>query len=66
VFVDAVRHEELGVLGPAQEPLGRLDPFRTERLAVGLRGVLDRRAVADVAVDDDQRREVVVGILVVY
>ena len=58
----AVGDEELGVLGPAVEPLRRLDALRAERLAVRLRRVLDRRAVADVAVHDDQRRPLVLGL----
>ena len=62
VLDDAVGHEELGVLGPAEEPLRRADPVRAERLAVRLRRVLDRRAVADVAVHDDQRRPLVLGL----
>ena len=53
-LVDAVGDVEIGVLGHAEEPLGRLDPFDTEGLAVSLRGVLDGRAVADVAVHEDQ------------
>ncbi len=52
-----VRHEELGVLGPAVGALGLAHLLLAERLAVGGRGVdLVRRAVADVAVDDDQCR----------
>ena len=57
VLVDAVGDEELGVLGPAVGALGLPDLLLAERLAVRLGGVLlVRRAVADVAVDDDQRR----------
>ena len=57
VLVDAVGDEELGVLGPAVGALGLPHLLVAERLAVGGRGVLlVRRAVADVAVDDDQGR----------
>ena len=52
--VDALGDEEILVLGHAEEPLGRPHPFDAERLAVGLRRVLDGRAVADVAVHEDQ------------
>ena len=57
VLLDPVGDEELRVLGPAVEALGLPDLLLAERLAVGLgRVLLVRRAVADVAVDDDQRR----------
>ena len=57
VLVDAVGDEELGVLGPAVGALGLAHLLLAERLAVGGGGVLlVRRALADVAVDDDQRR----------
>ena len=49
------------ILRPAVEALGSLDAVRPERLAVRLGRVLDRRAVADVAVHDDQRRPLVLG-----
>ena len=62
VLDDALGNEELRVLGPAEEALRRLDALRAERLAVRLRRVLDRRAVADVAVHDDQRRPLVLGL----
>ena len=56
MLVDAVRDQELGVLGPAVGALGLADLLLAERLAVGLgRVLLVRGAVADVAVDDDQR-----------
>ena len=59
VLVDAVGDEELGVLRPAVVALGQPDFLLAERLAVGGAGVLlVRRALADVAVDDDQRRPV--------
>ena len=59
MFVDAVGNEKLVVLGPAVVLLGELDLFFAERFAVGGFGVLlVRRALADVAVDDDQRRPV--------
>ena len=57
VLGDAVGDEELGVLGPAVGALGLADLLVAQGLAVGRGGVLlVRRAVADVAVDDDQRR----------
>ena len=57
VLADPVGDEELGVLGPAVGALGLAHLLLAERLAVGGGGVdLVRRAVADVAVDDDQRR----------
>ena len=59
---DPVGDEEVGVLGPAVEALRLLDALGAERLAVRLRRVLDRRAVADVAVDEDQRRALVLGL----
>ena len=60
MLVDAVRDEELGVLGPAVDLLGQLDLIFAERLAVSGMGVLlVRRALADVAVDDDQRGTIV-------
>src|SRR4029078_9249259 len=56
VLIDAVRDQELGVLRPAVRPLGLADLLLTERLPVGrARVLLVRGAVADVAVDDDQR-----------
>ncbi len=55
-----VRDEELRVLGPAVVPLRRTDLVLSERLAVRRARVLLRgRAPADVAVDDDQGRAVV-------
>ena len=54
---DAVGHEELGILRPAVGALGEPDLVVAQRLAMGRGGVvLVRRAVADVAVEDDQRR----------
>ena len=61
VLAHAVGHEELGVLGPAVVALGQPDLFLAQRLAVRRAGVLlVRRAVGDVAVDDDQRGAIVV------
>src|SRR5207302_544500 len=52
----AVGNEELRVLRPAVEALGQLDLLLAERLAMRLmRALLVRRAIADVAVDDDER-----------
>ena len=61
VLHDALGNEELRILGPAEEALRCPDAVGAERLAVRLRRVLDRRAVADVAVHDDQRRPLVLG-----
>ncbi len=56
MLVHAVGDEELGVLGPSVKTLGETDLIVAQRLAMGLgRVVLVRRAVADVAVDDDER-----------
>ena len=52
-------HEKLGILGPAIAALGKAYFLFAERLAMGGAGVLlVRRAVADMALDDDQRRHV--------
>ena len=57
--VDAIGHEKLGVLGPAVAALGEAHFLFTQGLAVGFPGVLlMRRAEADVAAHDDQRRPV--------
>ena len=57
ILIDAVRHEELRVLWPAVEPLREPHFVVAKRLAVRLRTVLlVRRTIADVALDDDQRR----------
>ena len=57
LVVDAVRHQELRILGPAVKALGEAHFLHAERIAVRGCGVLlVRRAVADDAVDDDQRR----------
>ena len=55
VIVDAVRHVEFLVFGPAVVPFGQTNLIVSQRLAVRATGILlVRRAVADVAVDDDQ------------
>ena len=55
--VHPVGHEELGILRPAIGALGEPDLVLAQRFAVGRGGVdLVRRAVADVAVEDDQGR----------
>src|SRR5437016_11889481 len=52
---DAVGDEELRVLGPAVAPLAETDLVVSQRLAVRRSGVLlVRRAIADVAVHDDE------------
>ena len=59
MLAHAVRHEELGILRPAVAALGQADLLLAERLAVSRAGVLlVRRAVADMAVDDDQGRHI--------
>ena len=56
VLGDAIGDQELRVLGPAVGPLRLAHLLLAEWLAVGLGGVdLVRRAIADVAIDDDQR-----------
>ena len=63
MLVDAVRHQELRILGPAVEFFGELDFLYAERLAVRFGAVLlVRRAIADMAVDDDQRRPALVRV----
>ena len=63
VLVHAVGDEELGVRRPAVALLGQADLVFAQRLAVRGAGVLlVRRAPADVAVDDDQRRPIVGGL----
>ena len=55
MLVDAVGHEELGVLGPSIAALREADLFVAERFAMGRRSVLlMRRAIADVAVQNDE------------
>src|SRR5439155_4945661 len=52
----ALGDQELRILRPAVAALGEADLFLAERLAVGCgRVVLVRRAISDVAVEDDQR-----------
>src|SRR5207253_5392723 len=56
VLADAIGDQELCVLRPAVAALGQANLLVTERLAVGRRRVvLVRGAVADVAVEDDER-----------
>src|ERR1700724_3625876 len=58
MLVHAVRHEELGVLGPSVAAFGQADLLLAERLAVGGAGiVLVGSAIADMAIDDDERRD---------
>src|SRR5206468_7775595 len=60
----AVGDQELRLLRPAVEALAEADLLVAERLAVGgVAVLLVRRAVADVAVDDDQCRPVRCGFL---
>ena len=63
VLADPVGHEEVLVLGPVVEALGGRDLVDAQGLAVGGVGaLLVRGAVADHAVDDDQRRPVGLGL----
>jgi hypothetical protein len=51
-----VRHEKLGIFGPAVASLGEPYFFLAEWLAMGCAGVLFvRRTIADVAFDDNER-----------
>ena len=60
MLAHALRHQKLGVLGPAVAALGQADLLLAERLAMGGAGILlVRGAVADMAVDDDQGRHIV-------
>jgi hypothetical protein len=62
-LADAVRDEELSVLGPAVGALGQPHLLLPQRFAMGGLGVLlVRRAPADVAVDDDQGRPADLGL----
>ena len=57
VLDDSVRHQELGVLRPVIGALDELHFLFAQGLAMGRGGIdLVRRAVADVAVENDQRR----------
>ena len=61
MLAHAVRHQKLGVLGPAVAALGEAYLLLAERLAMGGAGVvLMRGAIADMTLDDDQGRHVVV------
>src|SRR5262245_21677372 len=56
MFVDAIGHKKLCILGPAVELLRETDLLITERLAVGRSRVLFMwRTVADVAVQHEER-----------
>jgi hypothetical protein len=59
VLHDSVRHQKLGILWPVIGALDKLHLVFAQGLAMG-RGSIDlmRRAVADVAVENDQRRPV--------
>ena len=59
MLAHAVRHQKFGIFRPAIAALGQADLFDPERLAVGGAGiVLVGSAIADMALDDDQRRHV--------
>ena len=60
VLAHAVWDEKFGILRPAIAPLGETYLLFAERLAVGGAGVvLVRRAIADMALDDNQRWRVI-------
>jgi len=55
MFIQAIRHKELRVLGPAVASFGQADFLFAKRIAVGFGGVLSvRRAIADMAVENDE------------
>src|SRR5262245_16999219 len=57
MFFDAVGNQKLRIFGPAVAAFGQSNFFFTERFAVRFRRVLFmRRAVADVTIEDDERR----------
>jgi hypothetical protein len=57
VLADAVRDEELRILGPPIGPLGEADLLLAERFAMGGGSILlVRRAVADMAIQNDKGR----------
>ena len=59
VLHDSVRHQELGILRPVIGALDEPDFVFAQGLAMGRGGIdLVRRAIADVAVENDQRRPV--------
>src|SRR5262245_25099504 len=62
MFVDPIGHQELRVLGASPESLCRLYALGAQRRSMGFGSVLDRRAVADMAVDDDQGRPLALGL----
>src|SRR5690348_6073496 len=54
---DAIRNEKLGVFGPPIGAFGESDLFLPQRFAMGGGGInFMRRTIADVAIQDDQRR----------
>ena len=56
MLVHPVRHQELGICGPTIESLGVSDLVLAQRFAMGFgRVLLVRCAIADMALDDDQR-----------
>jgi hypothetical protein len=56
MLVDPIRHQELGICGPTVEPLGVSDLFLSQWFAVCFGAVLlVRRAIADMALYNDQR-----------
>src|SRR5262249_14957723 len=59
VLAYAVRHKELGILGPAVVALGQADLVFAQRFSVGFLGVLlVGRTIRDVAVDNDEGRAI--------
>ncbi len=56
VLVDAFGNQELGIFGPAVKLLGQADFLLAQRFSMRFVGILlVRRAVSDVAIDDDER-----------
>ncbi len=61
MLANAVRHQKFGVFGPTVASLGETHFFFAERLAVGRAGVvLVGRAIADMTLDDDEGRRLLV------
>src|SRR5689334_2959942 len=60
VLFHSIRHEEFSVFRPSISALSGANLFFTQRLAMCFLGVLfSRRAIADMAINDDQSRTVI-------
>src|SRR5262249_39335231 len=65
MIVDSIRHVELIVLWPAVVSFGQPDLLFAQRFAVSAaRILLVRRAITNMAVDDNQRRPILRGLKV--